>query len=104
MDVKDLSIYENRYIYFGWGHSLILESGEIDGYSQTNTPADEYVRLIEIAQANWQNLDILADLVDVTTASFHEFFGKLKPRELKKAIYEIREFSNAIDRLSLIHI
>jgi len=99
MDVKDLSIYENRYIYFGWGHSLILESGEIDGYSQTNTPADEYVRLIEIAQANWQNLDILADLVDVTTASFHEFFGKLKPRELKKAIYEIREFSNAIDRI-----
>lgn len=99
MDVEDLSIYDNRYIYFGWGHSLILESGNADGFSQTKTPASEYVRLIEIAQANWQNLDILADLVDVTNASFHEFFGKLKPRQIKKAIYEIREFNNALDRI-----
>jgi hypothetical protein len=99
MDVKDLSIYDNRYIYFGWGLSLILESGDEDGFSQTKTPAHEYVRLIEIAQANWQNLDILADLVDVTTASFHEFFGKLKPRQIKKAIYEIREFNNALNRI-----
>ncbi|MHA2423458.1 MAG: hypothetical protein ACXAEF_01640 [Candidatus Thorarchaeota archaeon] len=54
MDIKDLSIYDNRWIYFGWGHSIIFTHSEEDGYSQTSRPVYDYVRLVEIAQANWQ--------------------------------------------------
>ena len=63
MDVKDLSIYDNRWIYFGWGHSIIFTHSGEDGYSQTSRPVYDYVRLVEIAQANWQFLDILKDIV-----------------------------------------
>jgi hypothetical protein len=99
MDVQDLSIYDNRYIYFGWGHSLILQSNHQDGFSQTNCPVCDYVRLIEIAQANWSNLEILADLVDITHASFHDHYGKMRTKELSKRIDKIHVFKRALSRI-----
>ncbi|MBD3190542.1 MAG: hypothetical protein GF308_07850 [Candidatus Heimdallarchaeota archaeon] len=99
MGVEDLSIYDNRYIYFGWGHSIILTTGETSGYSQTNRPPYDYVRLIEIAQANWQCLDVLADLIDITIASFQEHYAVMGMKKIKQAITEIRDFNIAIDRV-----
>jgi hypothetical protein len=99
MGVKDLSIYDNRYIYFGWGHSIALTTGETSGYSQTNRPVYDYVRLIEIAQANWECLDVLADLIEITIASFQEHYAVMDMKKIDRAIAKIREFNIAIDRV-----
>jgi len=77
MDVKDLSIYDNRYVYFGWGH----------------------LRLVEIAQAKWQFLDVLTDIVDFAIASFNRHHKDMQMKELQTAIDEIRNFENAIDSI-----
>ncbi|MGY5853342.1 MAG: hypothetical protein RTU92_07255 [Candidatus Thorarchaeota archaeon] len=99
MDICDLSIYDNRWIYFGWGHSIIFTASYEDGYSQTSRPVYDYVRLVEIAQANWQFLDILKDIVTFTIASFNRHYESMKIAELQTAIDEIRSFRNGMDRI-----
>jgi hypothetical protein len=99
MDIEDLSIYDNRWIYFGWGHSIIFTHSEEDGYSQTSRPVYDYVRLVEIAQANWQFLDILKDIVTFAISSFNRHYHVMGFEELQEAIDEIRLFSNGIDRI-----
>ncbi|MFQ5819568.1 MAG: hypothetical protein ACE5I5_06245 [Candidatus Heimdallarchaeota archaeon] len=99
MDIRDLSIYDNRYIYFGWGHSIIITATQEDGYSQTSKPVYDYVRLVEIAQAKWQFLDVLTDLVTFASTSFNRHYRRMTIEELQKAIHEIRTFENAIDRM-----
>lgn len=103
MDVEDLSIYDNRWVYFGWGHSIIFTHSVEDGYSQTSRPAYDYVRLVEIAQANWQFLDILKDIVTYAISSFNKHYQEMKFDELQKAVDEIRVFRNGIDRLLSYH-
>jgi len=99
MDIEDLSIYDNRYVYFGWGHSLIFTSSQEDGYSQTTKPVYDYVRLVEIAQAQWQFLDILKDIVIYTNASYNQHHNQMGLSDISLAINEIRRFDNAVDRL-----
>ena len=99
MDIANLSIYDNRYVYFGWGHSLIFTSSQEDGYSQTTKPVYDYVRLVEIAQAQWQFLDVLADIVTFTIASYNQHYNQMELKEIRSAISEIRRFDNAVDRL-----
>jgi len=99
MDIEDLSIYDNRWIYFGWGHSIIFTQSKEDGYSQTSRPVYDYVRLVEIAQANWQFLDILKDIVTFAISSFNQHYNVMGFEELQEAIDEIRLFTNGIDRI-----
>ncbi len=99
MDVEDLSIYDNRYVYFGWGHSVIFTSGHEDGYSQTARPVYDYVRLVEIAQSQWQFLDVLADIVTYSISSFERHYKRMGMSELQEAIEEIRIFENGINRI-----
>ena len=99
MDIEDLSIYVNRYVYFGWGHSLIFTSSQEDGYSQTTKPVYDYVRLVEIAQAQWQFLDILSDIVTFTNASYNQHYNQMGLSDISSAINEIRRVDNAVDRL-----
>ena len=99
MDIDDFSIYENRYIYFGWGHSLIFTYGEEDGYSQTSRPAYDYVRLVEIAQAKWEFLDVLTDVVNISIISFQKHYKEMKLKQLQKSINRIRNFKNGINRI-----
>ncbi|MFW9844363.1 MAG: hypothetical protein ACFFEV_07295 [Candidatus Thorarchaeota archaeon] len=99
MDIEDLSIYDNRWIYFGWGHSIIFTHSKEDGYSQTSRPVYDYVRLVEIAQANWQFLDILKDIVTYAISSFNRHYQVMGFEELQGAIDEIRLFTNGIDRI-----
>jgi len=99
MDIDDLSIYDNRWIYFGWGHSIIFTHSKEDGYSQTSRPVYDYVRLVEIAQANWQFLDVLKDIVSFSIASFNRLYETLSTDELKQSIDELRSFRNGIDRI-----
>jgi hypothetical protein len=99
MDIEDLSIYDNRWVYFGWGHSIIFTHSKEDGYSQTSRPVYDYVRLVEIAQANWQFLDILKDIVTYAISSFNRHYQVMGFEELQEAIDEIRLFSNGIDRI-----
>ena len=99
MDIKDLSIYDNRYIYFGWGHSIIFTSSQETEYSQTKRPVYDYVRLVEIAQANWQCIDVLTDIVDMAIASFNRHYSTLKIRDIRRSMDEMREFENGIYRV-----
>ncbi|MBD3187543.1 hypothetical protein GF325_11980 [Candidatus Bathyarchaeota archaeon] len=99
MDINDFSIYDNRYIYFGWGHSLIFTKGGEDGYSQTSRPVTDYVRLVEIAQAKWQFLDVLSDILHYSVLSFNRLFSKMNIQRLQKTITMIRGFRNAIERI-----
>ncbi|MHA1905725.1 MAG: hypothetical protein ACW98Y_00360 [Candidatus Thorarchaeota archaeon] len=99
MDIKDLSIYDNRWIYFGWGHSIIFTHSEEDGYSQTSRPVDDYVRLVEIAQANWQFLDVLKDIITYAIASFNYLYETLSIEDLKESIDELRSFKNGMDQI-----
>ena len=99
MDVSDLSIYDNRYIYYGWGHSVIFTSSQVGGYSQTDRPVYDYVRLVEIAQAQWQFLDILRDIVSFTISTFHRHQQEMGMNEIQEAIDEIRNFRNGMDRI-----
>ncbi|TFF91699.1 hypothetical protein EU545_03205 [Candidatus Thorarchaeota archaeon] len=99
MDISDLSIYDNRWIYFGWGHSIIFTSSDEDGYSQTNRPVYDYVRLVEIAQAQWQFLDVLKDVVRYTISSFSRHHDSMDMAVLQEAIAEVRSFSNGVNRL-----
>jgi hypothetical protein len=99
MDVSDLSIYDNRYIYYGWGHSVIFTSSTVGSYSQTDRPVYDYVRLVEIAQAQWQFLDILRDIVSFSISSFHRHQQEMGMSELQGAIDEIRNFRNGMDRI-----
>ncbi|MFX0099233.1 MAG: hypothetical protein ACFFCS_06590 [Candidatus Hodarchaeota archaeon] len=99
MDIEDFSIYDNRYIYFGWGHSLIFTEKDEDGYSQTSRPVTDYVRLVEIAQSKWQFLDVLSDIVDYSLLSFNNLYSKMKIDKIQKSINMIRDFRNAIERI-----
>jgi hypothetical protein len=99
MDVSDLSIYDNRYIYYGWGHSVIFTSSQVGGYSQTDRPVYDYVRLVEIAQAQWQFLDILRDIVTFSISSFHRHQREMGMNQLQEAIDEIRNFRNGMERI-----
>jgi hypothetical protein len=99
MDISDMSIYENRYVYAGWGHSVIFTSSEVGGYSQTDKPVYDYVRLVEIAQAQWQFLDILRDVVTFSISSFHRHQREMGMSQLQEAIDEIRDFRNGMDRI-----
>ena len=99
MGIEDFSIYDNRYIYFGWGHSIICTASEDDGYSQTSTPVYDYVRLVEVAQAKWQFLDVLTDVVTYAAATFTRHYNQMTMEELQHAINEIRTFENAITQM-----
>jgi hypothetical protein len=99
MDISDLSIYDNRWVYFGWGHSIVFTHSREDGYSQTSRPVYEYVRLVEIAQANWQFLDVLKDIVTYAIASFNFLYNSMTIDELKNSIDDLRHFKNGIDRI-----
>ncbi len=100
MDVNDFSIYDNRYIYFGWGHSIILTSNKKSKFSQTTYKVyDDYVRLIEIAQTHWRSLEILINLVDYAVVWFNFHFKEMKLKRIKRAIYNIREFNRSINRV-----
>jgi hypothetical protein len=99
MDVSDLSIYDNRYVYFGWGHSIIITSGFQDGFSQTARPVYDYVRTVEIAQAKWQFLDVLADIVKYSVSFFSRHQDTMGMSELSEAIRDIRNFDNGIDQI-----
>ncbi|MRG86354.1 hypothetical protein [Salinibacillus xinjiangensis] len=98
-DIVDLSIYEDKYIYFGWGHSLILTKDTTKNYVQTQTQVKEYVRLVEIAQSNWQCFDLLSNIVDLARYSFSRNGKKLSFRRLKRDIYEIRFFNKYVDQI-----
>ncbi|TXT54372.1 MAG: hypothetical protein BAJATHORv1_70072 [Candidatus Thorarchaeota archaeon] len=99
MDIEDLSIYENRYVYFGWGHSIIFTSSQEDGYSQTSRPVYDYVRLVEIAQAKWQFLDVLKDVIKYALSSFNRHFEHMELSDLQDSIIEVRSFTNGINRI-----
>lgn len=99
MDISDLSIYDNRWVYFGWGHSIIFTSSVEDGYSQTSRPVYDYVRLVEIAQAEWQFLDVLKDVVRYSIGSFSRHHESMDMNVLQNAISEVRSFSNGVNRL-----
>ncbi len=99
MDICDLSIYDNRYVYFGWGHSIIFSSSSVDGYSQTARQPYEYVRLVEIAQAQWQFLDVLNDIVKYSISAFNRLQRNMALNDLQDSINEVRDFRNGVDRI-----
>ncbi len=103
MDISDLSIYDNRWVYFGWGHSIIFTSSVDDGYSQTSRPVYDYVRLVEIAQAEWQFLDVLKDVVRYSISSFGRHHDSMDIGVLQNAITEVRSFNNGVNRLLSDH-
>lgn len=99
MDVKDFSLYSNRYIYFGWGHSIIFTCNREDKFSQTKFTPYDYIRIIEIAQVNWRALEILLDLSDYAINWFYINVKKLDLKKIKKIIYNIRDFDVAMNRI-----
>ena len=99
MDVEDLSIYDNRYIYFGWGHSIILTATGDSGYSQTDRTPMDYVRIVEIAQVNWKTLEELIDLVDYASTWFQLHYKSMSIKKIKKSINKIRDFHIAVKKL-----
>lgn len=99
MDVKDMSIYDNRYIYFGWGHSLIFTSDNPDAYFQSSRKVSDYVRVVEIAQAKWQSLDILEDFVDLMIVVFGKRTTGLSMRQLRQLIRKIKTFDIGFSRI-----
>ena len=58
---------------------------------------------MEIAQANWQFLDILKDIVTYAISAFNRHDQKMEFSDLQVAIDEIRIFSSGIDRLLRYH-
>jgi len=99
MDVEDLSIYDNRYIYFGWGHSIILTATGESGYSQTSRTALDYVRVVELAQVNWKTLEELIDLADYASTWFQLHYKKMSIKKIKRSINKIRDFNIAIKKI-----
>ena len=99
MDIRDFSIYDNRYVYFGWGHSLILTTTQKEEYAQTTKPIYDYVRLVEIAQVNWQCIDILTDIVDVALVSFNRQYKTMRLSAIQRAMDNIRQFENGVHRV-----
>ncbi|MCA1032429.1 hypothetical protein LCL95_15445 [Bacillus timonensis] len=99
-DIRNLAIYQNRYIYFGWGHSLILSKEHLDDvYSQTTFKVENYVRLVQVAQTNWHCLDNISKLIDLARISFYGDIHK-KKKKLKmitKNIIRVRNFTKCID-------
>jgi len=99
MDVEDLSIYDNRYIYFGWGHSIILTATGDSGYSQTTRTALDYVRVVEIAQVNWKTLEELIDLADYASTWFQLHYKQMSIKKIKRSINKIRDFNIAVKKI-----
>ncbi|MHA2249030.1 MAG: hypothetical protein ACXAD7_01650 [Candidatus Kariarchaeaceae archaeon] len=98
-DVEDFSIYDNHYIYFGWGHSIIITKPDDGSFSYTDRPASEYIRMVQIAQASWQGLNLLTQILDHAFPTFTRDFRNLSTTELKKLILDIRYFNIAIEIL-----
>ncbi|SDN89154.1 hypothetical protein [Alkalicoccus daliensis] len=98
-DIQDISIYENRYIYFGWGHSIILTKDGENDYFQTKTNVHEYIRLIQISQSNWQCFDLLTKIVEMGRVSFSSSADKKKIKKLKSDILTIRYFNRYVDQI-----
>jgi hypothetical protein len=99
MDVEDFSIYDNRYIYFGWGHSIIFTKEMDSGFSQTSMEPYDYVRIIEIAQVNWRSVELLDDIVDNAITWFNLHIDELDLKSIKRNIYEIRDFNLTVKRI-----
>ncbi|MBD3194198.1 MAG: hypothetical protein GF317_04030 [Candidatus Lokiarchaeota archaeon] len=99
MDIVDFSIYDNRYIYFGWGHSIVFTKDMDSGFSQTNSEPYEYVRLVEIAQVNWRSVEVLDEIMDTTITWFNLNIEDLDLKTIKTNIYDIRDFNLAIKRI-----
>ena len=101
MDITDFSIYDNRYIYFGWGHSILFTSSDLKGsdFSQTNKTPKEYVRLIEIAQNNWRAIEMMDNLMNYSITYYNLKFKGMRLKQIKQKIYDIRDFNKAVDRV-----
>ncbi|MCP4760164.1 MAG: hypothetical protein GY870_00185 [archaeon] len=101
MDIEDFSIYENRWIYFGWGHSIIFTPSDISGsgYSQTNKLPRDYARLIEIAQNNWRAIEMIDNLLNYAITYYNLHFKNMRLKDIRFKIYEIRDFNKAVDRI-----
>ncbi|MHA1728170.1 MAG: hypothetical protein ACTSWY_05510 [Promethearchaeota archaeon] len=101
MDIEDFSIYDNRYIYFGWGHSILFTSSDIKGsdFSQTNKTPREYVRLIEIAQNNWRAIEMMDNLMNYSITYYNLQFKGMRLKQIRQKIYDIRDFNKAVDRV-----
>ncbi|MHA1475402.1 MAG: hypothetical protein ACTSRX_06765 [Promethearchaeota archaeon] len=101
MDIEDFSIYENRWIYFGWGHSIIFTPSDIlsSEYSQTNKLPRDYARLIEIAQNNWRAIEMIDDLLNYAITYFNLHSKNMRLKDIRFKIYEIRDFNKAVDRI-----
>ena len=98
-DVKDFSIYDNRYIYFGWGHSIILTKSDERSFSYTDRPPSEYIRLVQISQANWQGINLLTQIMDLAFSNFVLDYSKLNSSKLKKLIVKLRYCNISIELL-----
>lgn len=61
--------------------------------------AYDYVRLVEIAQAKWEFLDVLTDVVNISIISFQKHYKEMKMKRLQKSINRIRNFKNGINRI-----
>ncbi|MTI67409.1 MAG: hypothetical protein FH753_12560 [Firmicutes bacterium] len=99
VDIHDFSIYDHRYIYFGWGHSIIITDEYDDGYEQTTVNIDYYIRLVEIAQAKWQCLNKVNSMVDSELLYFNSRFEDIKLKHIEQTIYEIQLFNTNINSI-----
>lgn len=99
-DIQDDSLYDNRYIYFGWSNSLILTSTQ---FSESDTKLENelvnYVHLIEVSSANFRSIEILTELIDHMIAWFNVKFKDLELEEIKQKIYSIRDFNVGVNRM-----
>lgn len=99
IDIYDFSIYDHRYIYFGWGHSVIITNGYDDDYEQTTLNIDHYVRIVEIAQAKWQCLNNVNRIVDLELLNFNSTIENIQLKNIENTIYEIQLFSTNINSI-----
>ncbi|MBM7573358.1 hypothetical protein [Aquibacillus albus] len=99
-DVKNFAVYPNRYIYFGWGHSLILSMNQ-GNKSQPEFDVYNYIRLVQIAQTNWHCLDNISKLIDLARISFYADTNKKKSKIkiLTKNIIKVRNFTKCMETI-----
>lgn len=99
-DVENFAIYPDRYIYFGWGHSIIITKDNNNiGMPESNININAYVRLLQIAQANWHCLDNISKIIELARLSFYKDIHnkRKKIKILTTNIVKVRNFTKCIE-------
>jgi len=99
-DIKDDSLYDDRYFYFGWSNSLILTSTQ---FFETEEKPEEklgtYIDLIQVSQANYRSIEMLIKLIDRMIVVFNVKFKDLEFDKIKEFRYTFRDFNVGVNRM-----